>query len=1166
MDGSGSNLTIDFSDASFDNSDANEQPIPGVDNIDVVFPLDDNGETTVGSGEYEKTGNDFSDNRTSTTAPAQAIALMPNDSIASAMDEFIFEFDNDENDDGDTTTTDQGLKITSKAEGPSSTMQELNLEGAFENLHDGGTLDVHVAKDDGNGGKVYEMVTLGMSESNQGTTGTVVGGDMNGADMAAGDDAAVINVDATTVIQGMYKGGSGYDTLQLVEGVREDNGAIVDFYFGDGGPSSAAVTPASNMASDVAFQIDGWESIQLTDNADSIYISGNVGVGLTDTYDTSYWNPGSSNSMLKLQTGYTDGGDADVVKVNADSNVYLSFEFANDSDIGIDAHFFSNDTVDIYGIGGSASSPTIDVDIEKTGGSGLTIDYLETTSNSDRVMNHTDIGIMVDLGGSSNEADIFDGSSSSENDVLDARAVQNLEFSSQMADPYINVKSVDGGGVADNLVNAKLSEVDYIMVTDQGDDIDFYQDMSELNGSQIIDGLGAGAMDAYGAGYDVITSAQVNSFGTEGAKRVYYEGDHNDFVDVDDDITYTDGNFTMSTGDTQRGSLWESQVESQYGPGQEPGFYIEVGGKKLAVTMDHEKNAWKVDTTAIKVAEDANANIDISGINTAQFASDVLARYGLNPAESMGSGSMPMGSGSMPMGSGSMPMGSGSMPMGSGSMPMGSGSMPMGSGSMPMGSGSMPMGSGSMPMGSDSWSMGSGSMPMGSGSMPMGSGSMPMGSDYWSMGSGSMPMGSGSMPMGSGSMPMGSGSMPMGSGSMPMGSGSMPMGSGSMPMGSGSMPMGSELMPNGYVNQPEGNHDFITIQSANGSNINHSFSNDIYLNASEEAIQQLLSDGYVSDRAFNFTFYTKMDVETDQGDVTVNIKLQDSGSSFYIDTNDIDVAVESFYNVAENAGAAVTSSSSAGEFVKIDNSSDIALGNGGDDTYVVGDDGADIYGGIALEYGNLGQNGGLTGSIDAVNFNSVDSVSELTFRRGELRNEEEGSSLFISQLGGTNETVLFDNYNEYLDFRRVEYLTVEDGANNDEIYEIVTTADDNISDWDNEIYVANGGSMDIQLGGIDYVFGSDDADTFNVSLSDIMSAGNGTINLSNVTSDDTINVADAASAGMGEADIAQMNATLEAGLASGGGQVTFSYSDGVMTLGYNSDDDALDIANQQFNI
>ena len=106
MDGSGSNLTIDFSDASFDNSSENEQPIPGVDNIDVVFPLDDN-PVTIGSGEYEKTGHDYSDNRTDTNASATAIALMPTDSIASAMDEFIFEFDNDENGDDETTTTDQ---------------------------------------------------------------------------------------------------------------------------------------------------------------------------------------------------------------------------------------------------------------------------------------------------------------------------------------------------------------------------------------------------------------------------------------------------------------------------------------------------------------------------------------------------------------------------------------------------------------------------------------------------------------------------------------------------------------------------------------------------------------------------------------------------------------------------------------------------------------------------------------------------------------------------------------------------------------------------------------------------------------------------------------------------------------------------------------------------
>ena len=119
----------------------------------------------------------------------------------------------------------------------------------------------------------------------------------------------------------------------------------------------------------------------------------------------------------------------------------------------------------------------------------------------------------------------------------------------------------------------------------------------------------------------------------------------------------------------------------------------------------------------------------------------------------------------------------------------------------------------------------------------------------------------------------------------------------------------------------------------------------------------------------------------------------------------------------------------------------------------------------------------------------MSSVDDLTFRRGKHRSEEEGNTLFIGD-GNGQETVLFDNYNEYLDFRRVEFLTVEDGANNNEIYEIVTN--NNLSDWDNEIYVANGGSMDVELGGIDYVFGSVDengnainSDTFNISLSNV---------------------------------------------------------------------------------
>ena len=70
----------------------------------------------------------------------------------------------------------------------------------------------------------------------------------------------------------------------------------------------------------------------------------------------------------------------------------------------------------------------------------------------------------------------------------------------------------------------------------------------------------------------------------------------------------------MSAGDSSRGSAWEGQIGCKlYDPGKDPGFYIEAGAtgheKKLAVTFDEVKNAWKVDTTAIQVAEGASSVI-----------------------------------------------------------------------------------------------------------------------------------------------------------------------------------------------------------------------------------------------------------------------------------------------------------------------------------------------------------------------------------------------------------------------------------------------------------------------------------------------------------------------------------------------------------------------------
>jgi hypothetical protein len=963
--------------------------------------------------------------------------------------------------------------------------------------------------------------------------------------------------------------------------------------------------------------------------------------------------------MMKVQTGFTDGGMADVMYVHADSNVYLSFEFANESGLGIQGSFGADGDIDITGhIHGAADVGTdgevIDVNIDQTGGSGnLTIDYLEATSNHDMITNLGDIGITVDLGGSDGMADVFTGSSTSDNDVLDAREVHDLKFETSTYNAeYIRVKDV-GSTTDGEHVNADLKDVDFIMVRDraqgpevtqadvnvynqtttslqeavttaqgnvttheteqarldglvttaeeavttaegavttakgnanthasgkaaleaavttaQGNvttheteqarldglvttaedavttaegavttakgnanthasgkaaleeavttaqgkltnhldngapiitDTDFYQDMSGLygTGTEFISGLGQGQVDTYGQGYDVVTSAQVNSFATGSDMRVYYEGKHSDFVDTDDIVNGTEGNFDMSEGKSYRGSNWESEVasQSQYGPGQEPGFFIEVSGKKLAVTFDDTKGEWKVDSSAIQVAENASSvingvtrDVDVTTTSTVTTnfynPADLQYMTGIR-ADTSGSFSLPATNIAFEFEENV--------------------------------SGALEV---NMYDASDNYKLLDTNIPMNNlyafsfaevDRFMSGHESHSITESFTNVNT-----------------------------------------------------VSTNAVPEGFSLADAISKQFgITLKDTDHSGTK--ISNDIYLNATENAIETLMKDGVVSEKAFNFDFYTKVNLEADGGPVTVNVKLaaNSDNSSFTLHLDDIDVAVESFHNVAEDAGAGVTSSSEAGEFVKIDNSADIALGNGGDDTYVVGAD-AGIYGGVALEYGNIGSRGGLTGSIDAVNINSVSFVDDLTFRRGKHRNEEEGNTLFIGD-GNGQETVLFDNYNEYLDFRRVEYLTVEDGANNNEIFEIVTNT--NLSDWDNEIYVADndGGDMTVELGGLDYVFGSAGVDNVMIDLDDLIGDGkDGTIKLSGFDVADTLTMSD--NGKLSDADEATVEAALNAGIKGGDATVSFSYSGGTLTLSVDSLDDTLDMTNEQYYI
>ena len=122
------------------------------------------------------------------------------------------------------------------------------------------------------------------------------------------------------------------------------------------------------------------------------------------------------------------------------------------------------------------------------------------------ITNLGDIGITVDLGGSDGMADVFTGSSTSDNDVLDAREAHSLEFATG-TNGFIQVTGEsEVTGSKGVIVNAELKDVDFIMVRDASpaDDVDFYQDMSDLNGKQVISGLGDGATDAYGVGLSLI--------------------------------------------------------------------------------------------------------------------------------------------------------------------------------------------------------------------------------------------------------------------------------------------------------------------------------------------------------------------------------------------------------------------------------------------------------------------------------------------------------------------------------------------------------------------------------------------------------------------------------------------------------------------------------------
>ena len=133
-----------------------------------------------------------------------------------------------------------------------------------------------------------------------------------------------------------------------------------------------------------------------------------------------------------------------------------------------------------------------------------------------------------------------------------------------------------------------------------------------------------------------MTSAVLETFGDMSDKRIFYDGKHSDFVDTYDRLLSTsEGTFNMAldvTGVDANvnkygiGSNWEAEVAASNPGGTASSFYIDVNGKKVAVTFDG--SGWKVDNTSLFIAQNAQANLVLPDATT--FSQVVSDRYDIN--------------------------------------------------------------------------------------------------------------------------------------------------------------------------------------------------------------------------------------------------------------------------------------------------------------------------------------------------------------------------------------------------------------------------------------------------------------------------------------------------------------------------------------------------------
>ena len=640
-------LTLNFSDASFDNNDD-------------YFINPGNGLIyEMGTTDPLKNGSNQNITATSTGITGGAFTLAHNQ-------HFMFEFEDtgapldsdptnvDTGDDYKVTVHTHGMSATDPGQSNSITMDisQADINGdsspdTIAHLVNGTSAGIQVTRKGFAANDPDQTYTQYIGDGTvAGNTSWILSGDTNGGQL---DDSGGSFGFYAGHYGGVFLGGTGQDTLVFNHQNETDTAQMyVDLSGGIALFGNNVGSPLVQFA-----EIGGasysltWERLEMMGDSNDFVV---VGSGLQQVDSSAAARKLDTTDFFEIDLG---SGDDELYVTDASQSILLDLSKTGDhtvtlsnsgkdmtidvsgSEMSSSGYGMDSMTIDITGVLDSATSPTSGV-----------IDYIDFgDGQNNKVVNNSDQGIAVKFGSSKNAsgvdgtgADEFLGSADTGSDLIDLRGVQNVTVTDSfytfdgggnyngmdLTTPTNGNHIVDIAGSGNVEIEATNVDLLYVSSADINGNMNT-ADSDVLVNAEHLYGQGKGLfgmdlLDVDYSGYDVVTSASLKSWDGASDLQIYYDGNHNAFIDTGDTLSRDASSWNVATTgaydaesnwvSTVSGEqkLWDTQIQADTGGAATPSFYILTAAqKKVPVYLDESDPSdvkWKVDINEFEISSD----------------------------------------------------------------------------------------------------------------------------------------------------------------------------------------------------------------------------------------------------------------------------------------------------------------------------------------------------------------------------------------------------------------------------------------------------------------------------------------------------------------------------------------------------------------------------------